>query len=94
MPTYSYCYVDQPGVEFDLTHSFAVLPLATHPENGRALRRVFTPVGMTLKLGSARSGMSDTNLASKGFQKYKRQRDGSYARTVGSQGPAHIHRQP
>ena len=95
MPTYSYSYADDAaGTVFDLTHSTRAVPLAMHPVSGRALTRVFTPFGLTLRAGALRSGMGEKSLAAKGFQRYQRQRDGSYVRTAGTKGPETIRRQP
>lgn len=95
MPRYTYRYKDDTtGPTVELQHPMAAAPLARHPENGRQLQRVFeSALGLTLRLGSARSAASNANLAKNGFQKYVRQGDGSYARTVGTRGPAHIARQ-
>ena len=95
MPTYSYSFADDPAATvFDLEHSFKEVPLAAHPASGRPLRRVFTPIGLTLRTGALRSGLGEKSLAAKGFQRYQRQRDGSYVRTAGTKGPATIGRQP
>jgi hypothetical protein len=68
-------------------------PLRVHPETGKPITRAYTPNSFHNGIIVSRNLTTDKKIAANGFQKYQRQRDGSYVRTVGREGPAVIHKQ-
>ncbi len=96
MPMYLYEVVLPDGTggeQFEVRQKMADSALATHPDTGAPVRRVFTepnaPRAWTDTQGKA--AVSDKNLASKGFTKYVKTGNGTYEKTAGS-GPKQIKR--
>ena len=89
MPLYLYEVVNPdgtPGEVFEVLHGMRDAPLATHPETGEPVRRVFgvpnAPSGWTDSQGKAKT--SDKNLERLGFTKYVKGDNGKYEKRFGS----------
>jgi putative FmdB family regulatory protein len=90
MPTYEYEPVDEAPsdcpqcgeVRFEVRQTFAEASLATCPQCGRAVRRVFSAPNIQ---GAGRSAetLSNKGLAEKGFTKYVKAGDGHYEKVAG-----------
>ncbi len=94
MPFYVYETIrddDEPGEMFEVFQSMTEPPLTKHPETGEPVRRVIQPPNIAGKWSdmSAKSAMSDKNLARHGFTKYVKAGDGRYEKTTGD-GPDSI----
>ena len=95
MPTYVYEVVMKNGTggeRFELVQGMNEEPLATHPESGEPVRRVFLPPMVGGRWGDekmARGVNDDKKLERLGFTKYVKSGDGTYEKTVGK-GPKHI----
>lgn len=96
MPLYLYEILDSnmnpTGKTVELFHSFTE-KLDKHPETNENIRKCITApfIGSKNSESNIKNITSDSNLARKGFTKYKRNKDGSYHRTVGNKGPSTIH---
>ena len=92
MPIYMYEVVtDGPNEHetFEVLQDLHEPPLETHPKTGLPVRRIISAPAV---VGSTRSQhdrniLSAGNIAAKGFSRYERVGDGTYARTAGTQGP-------
>ncbi len=92
MPTYLYCIVKEDGSDgehFEVFQSIHEDALATHPENGKPVRRV--PVAPQVQFGSDSSRLSNKNLDRLGFTKYERAGNGVWEKKAGK-GPRNIER--
>jgi predicted nucleic acid-binding Zn ribbon protein len=72
------------GETFEVHQSIHDPPLTHHPETGEPVERVLCPPTI------GKGAMSNSDLASAGFTKYKRTADGTYERQAGRGGPKHI----
>ena len=92
MPIYTYDVVtDDPHEHetFEVLQDVSEPPLETDPDSGRPVRRIISAPAV---VGSTRSQrernvLSESNIAAKGFSRYERVGDGTYARTAGNKGP-------
>lgn len=97
MPTYVYEEIlddGSGGERFEIVQGMSEEPLATHPESGRPVRRVFLPPMVGGRWGDeamARSATDDKKLERLGFTKYVKSGDGTYEKAVGK-GPKTISR--
>ena len=97
MPTYVYEVLDaegNPGERFEVVQLMSDEPLATHPENGQPVRRVFVPfhvAGKHAPMKTDRNLADDKKLERLGFTKYEKSGDGTYDKVVGD-GPKSIKR--
>ncbi len=88
MPVYVYEYVlpnGESGESFEIVQRMSDPTLAIHPENGRPIRRVYTPpnvTGMWTDM-AAKSRLSEKNLEAKGLTKYVRAESGVYEKKTG-----------
>ncbi len=89
MPVYVYETLD--GLEqFEAVQSMKEAPLETHPESGKAVRRVFLPPNLGLKhtAGREKNLMSNESVEKNGFTKYEKDKvTGKYNKVAGKQGP-------
>ena len=96
MPTYLYRTIRKDGSEgelFECAHPMGET-LATHPETGESVRRVYSAPNLGTKhtSGQSKKLLSNENLDRKGFTKYERDKvSGKYHKVVG-QGPSVIDR--
>jgi len=90
VPIYEYAPVSgrcrQCGGRFEVYQRIADAKLSACPDCGKAVERVISPVPVHGKY----SIRSDSRLAEAGLTKYVKTSDGSYERTVGTQGPKRI----
>jgi len=97
MPTYVYEVLDasgNPGERFEVVQLMSDEPLATHPETGQPVRRVFVPfhvAGKHAPMKTDRNLADDKKLERLGFTKYEKSGDGTYDKVVGD-GPKSITR--
>ena len=95
MPVYTYQILNQdgtPGKSFEVVRKMSDPPLKRHPETGEEVTRVYKPVhiaGMTSTLHS-KTLLTDKNLEKNGFTAYRRNGQGNYERTAGSEGPERL----
>lgn len=90
MPTYVYEIIDS-GERFEFVQSMREAPLATHPDSGKAVRRVIVAPNLGIKHtpGRAKNILEHQNLEKAGFTKYQKDKvTGTYNRVAGKQGPA------
>lgn len=97
MPIYLYEIVtDDPDHRrtFEVVQDVNEAPLTVDPESGLPVRRLISAPAVvgTTRSSSQRNVLSDRNIASKGFTRYERTGDGTYARTAGTHGPKTIRR--
>ena len=96
MPTYVYEYLDEKGEgtgeTVELVQSMSEDALATHPEDGRPIRRVPTVpnIAGTWSDMKSKSQLSNKNLERLGFTKYERKGKGYMERVAGDKGPRSI----
>lgn len=88
MPTYVYQIVNEDGSDgetFEVFQKMSDLPLATHPESGKPVRRVITPpiIPGNWSDHASKNKLSDKNLDRMGFTKYQRSGDGTYEKRAG-----------
>ena len=92
MPIYLYEIVtDDPQVyeTFEVLQDLDEPALERHPDTGLPVRRIITAPAVVGSTSSQRERnvLSASNIAAKGFSRYERVGDGTYARTAGNQGP-------
>lgn len=92
MPIYMYEVVtDDPEAyeTFEVLQDIGEQALERHPDNGLPVRRIITAPAVVGTTSSQRDRnvLSASNIAAKGFSRYERVGDGTYARTAGTQGP-------
>lgn len=92
MPIYMYEVVTDDPNEYE---TFEVLQdidepaVERHPDTGLPVRRIITAPAVvgTSSSQRERNVLSAGNIAAKGFSRYERVGNGTYARTAGHQGP-------
>jgi predicted nucleic acid-binding Zn ribbon protein len=94
MPVYIYEVVRPDGSSgdtFEVLQNMNDEPLTVHPETAQPVRRVLTAPNVMGKYSETRisAGLSNKNLAAKGFTKYVKTGDGKYEKATGS-GPDRI----
>jgi len=92
MPLYVYQVIEPDGSEgevFEIIQRMSDLPLTTHPESGKPVRRLIAAPNAVTKFGAA--NLSNDRLGKLGFTKYEKAGDGHYEKTAGS-GPDVIKR--
>lgn len=85
MPLYVYQVITDDGSEgevFEILQSMDEAPLATHPTDGRPVRRLLSAPNALRKVAPGK--MSDNRLEKLGFTKYQRSGDGKYEKMAGS----------
>ena len=98
MPIYVYEIIKPDGTggdRFELQQSMKDEALASHPETGEPVRRVFLPPNLATRYtpGQTKSKLENKRLEKAGFTKYERDKvTGKYNRVAGSNGPAQINR--
>ncbi len=91
MPIYEYRSSQSPGCDhcrqtFEVMQSMSAEPLATCPECGGAIEKVFSTTALH-GTGSTADILSNKSLEAKGFTKYQKAGDGHYERVAGTGGP-------
>ena len=96
MPLYVYEVVLADGTggeQFEVFQKMSDDPLATHPESGEPVRRVYAEANAPRAWTDAhgKAAVSDKKLAANGFTKYVKTGNGTYEKTTGT-GPKKIQR--